>query len=202
MRVLDIGSRVAQPGFRSYRTALLDLPGIEYSGLDVEAGENVDIVASDPYRFPVEPESYDVAISGSVFEHIEFPWLTIQEMAKALRPGGYAVVIAPSSGPEHKYPVDCWRFYPDGMRALGKWAGLETVDVATGWHESKVFMFGDTVALYWKPKPDATTPALRIGNARDHDGASSPARDRYIDLGAWLLRLYKKIGRRFLTEIY
>ena len=98
------------------------------SGLDMTDGKNVDVVAKDPYKFPLESNSFDLVISGQAFEHIEFPWLTIREIERVLKPGGFAIIIAPSSGAEHRYPNDCWRFYPDGMRALGKWAKLDCME--------------------------------------------------------------------------
>lgn len=39
-------------------------------------------------------------------------------------------VCAPSNGPWHRYPVDCWRFYPDSGKALVSWGrknGLSNV---------------------------------------------------------------------------
>jgi SAM-dependent methyltransferase len=201
MQVLDVGSMVAKPEHVSFRR-ICALPGMTYTGLDVAPGPNVDVVATDPYVFPIAAETYDLVISGSVFEHIEFPWLTMLEVARVMKPGAFAVIIAPSSGPEHRYPTDCWRYYPDGMRALAKWAKLECADVVTGWHESKIFMFGDTIGLFYKPMTGHERPTVSIGDARRHQGASSALRQRYIDFGAWLLRLYKKIGRRFLTDIY
>jgi SAM-dependent methyltransferase len=192
---------IARSEHTSFRAVCTELEGVTYTGLDMAPGPNVDVVATEPYSFPLRPESFDLVISGNVFEHIEFPWLTIREIAKVMRPGAFAVIIAPSSGPEHRYPSDCWRFYPDGMQALGKWAGLTCLDAVTGWHESKIFMFGDSIGLFYKPIA-AEIPDLKIGNARQHEGASSEVRSVYIDLGAWLLRLYKKIGRHFLTDIY
>ncbi len=52
------------------------------------------------------------------------------------REGGLCCVIAPSGGPEHRYPVDCWRYYTDGFRALARWARLDIVDVSTEWTSS------------------------------------------------------------------
>jgi SAM-dependent methyltransferase len=75
-----------------------------------------------------------VFISGQAFEHTEYLWLTMMEVERVLKPTGLACIITPSAGPEHRYPVDCWRIYPDGMRALAKFAGLETIDVLTEWN--------------------------------------------------------------------
>lgn len=150
IKVLDVGSMVVMEGQTSYRSIFEALGGAEYTGLDMAPGKNVDIVAEDPYRFPLESASYDLIISGQAFEHIEFPWLTIREIARVLRPAGTAIVIAPSSGPEHRFPQDCWRFYPDGMRALARWAGLECVDAVTNWAETKHFGWGDTIGVFSK----------------------------------------------------
>jgi SAM-dependent methyltransferase len=167
IRVLDVGSMVAEEDQTSYRSIFDNFRNATYTGLDMAAGKNVDIVAEDPYKFPLESESFDLVISGQAFEHIEFPWLTICEIARVLKPGGSAVVIAPSSGPEHRYPKDCWRFYPDGMRALAKWAGLECIDVVTNWQQTKRFMWGDTIGVFHKggtahPSPDL--PLVKTGD--------------------------------------
>jgi hypothetical protein len=50
----------------------------------------------------------------------------------------------PSSGPEHRYPVDCWRFYPDGLVALAEFAHLETLEAVTQWED-----LGDPVSDAW-----------------------------------------------------
>jgi hypothetical protein len=31
--------------------------------------------------------------------------------------------------------MDCWRFYPDGMRSLAQFARLEAIDVTTQWED-------------------------------------------------------------------
>ncbi len=69
-------------------------------------------------------------------EHVEFFWITFLEVARVLREGGICCMIAPSGGPEHRYPVDCWRYYPDVFRALARWARLDVLDVSTEWGSS------------------------------------------------------------------
>ena len=69
-----------------------------------------------PYFFPVPSRSVDVLIAGAVFEHISFVWAPMLEVGWVLRPGGYALVLAPSRGHEHNV-YDCWRYCPDGYRA-------------------------------------------------------------------------------------
>ncbi len=93
----------------------------------------MDIVLQNTYCWDlIQDKSFDYIISGHSFEHIEYPWITIAEMAKKLKKDGIVCIIAPNGGVEHRYPVDCWRFYSDGMKALAKWGGLEVIEVSVG----------------------------------------------------------------------
>lgn len=127
-RIVDIGSHQVEGNSLSYRP-LFERPGWSYVGVDLIAGRNVDEVLKTAYQFPFETDSVDVIISGQAFEHIEFFWLTWKEMVRVLKPGGYIFLIAPSRGVEHRYPADCWRFFPDGFRALAKLGDMEMVEV-------------------------------------------------------------------------
>ena len=130
LAILDVGSMDVNG---SYRT-LFDDPAWTYTGIDAAAGDGVDLVLADPYDWAdLADESFDVVISGQVFEHIEFPWVTILEVARVLRPGGLVCIIVPAGGYEHRYPVDCWRYYPDGARALAHWADLDVLVAETSW---------------------------------------------------------------------
>ena len=134
----------------SYRT-LFDSPQWRYTGVDLEQGPGVDVVLSSPYRFPFASRSVDVIVSGQAFEHVEYFWMSWLEMIRVLKPGGLIFLIAPSRGPEHRYPQDCWRFYPDGYRALAKFGRCELVEVTTDWepHEDPGSApWGDTVGVF------------------------------------------------------
>ena len=123
--ILDVGSRMCANDRFNYGL-LLKKDKVTYRGLDTMPGKNVDIVIQDPYDWGPFIQK-DVVISGQMLEHSEFFWLTFKEMARVLKPGGYMCVIAPKLQKEHKFPVDCWRFLPDGMRALAKWAGIKCI---------------------------------------------------------------------------
>ncbi len=72
-KILDFGSQSLSDHIGS--KVLLNKMDInyEYTGVDIEKGNNVDIVLGDPYSFKEIPDStYDVIISTSVFEHVEF----------------------------------------------------------------------------------------------------------------------------------
>ena len=93
----------------------------KYIGVDFAIGNNVDVVLKNPYKLPFKPNSIDVCISSSCFEHSEFFWLLFSEIQRILKPNGIFYLNAPSNGPFHRYPVDCYRFYPDSGIALQNW---------------------------------------------------------------------------------
>jgi ubiquinone/menaquinone biosynthesis C-methylase UbiE len=105
-------------------------------------------VLPSPYDWSrLGAETYDVVISGQAFEHIEFPWVTMTEVARVLKRGGLVCVIAPSAGPLHRCPVDCWRYYPDGVSALARWANLDVISAETNWNPQGEFV---DYSAWWK----------------------------------------------------
>ena len=123
--VLDIGGADVNG---SYRPIFND-PRFKYLSADLVDGPEISIVLEDPYKLPLDDASVDVVLSGQMLEHCEFFWLSFAEMIRVLRPGGYLFLIAPSAGPIHRHPVDCYRFYPDAYRALARYANCRLVEV-------------------------------------------------------------------------
>ena len=150
--ILDLGSLDVNGSYRGY----FDISPWTYRGIDMAAGKNVDIVLQDPYNWrEIRSSSTDVVISGQAFEHIEFFWLSIIEIFRVLKPEGLCCLIAPSSGPEHRYPVDCWRFYHDGFAALARFASLKVLEIysqngPTGYDDGSD-MWQDMVLVCQKP---------------------------------------------------
>ncbi len=147
LRILDIGSYDVNG---SYKPLFLQ-PGWFYQGVDLSHGPNVDLVLQSAYRFPLPDNYADLIVSGQAFEHIEYFWLTWMEMERVLKPGGMIFLIAPSRGPEHRFPVDCWRFYADGFTALAKYGRMDLIEVSTDW-EPSLSEWGDTVGVFRKPQ--------------------------------------------------
>ena len=128
VKVLDVGSYDVNG---SYRKLFADAR-YTYTGLDMEGGPNVEICLANPYDWSsIATDSFDVVISGQAFEHTEFFWITFSEMTRVLRRDGLMCLIAPNGSPEHRCPVDCYRFYTDGMLALARYACLEPLHVHT-----------------------------------------------------------------------
>ena len=153
LKILDLGSMAIGGSYRG----IFEEDQWEYVGIDIASGDNVDMVLSDPYNWlEIESCSMDVVISGQAFEHIEYFWKTMTEVARVLKHGGICCIIAPSGGPEHRYPVDCWRFYADGFRALAEYADLEVISVNTQreprGYEDDSDQWADTVLIARKPE--------------------------------------------------
>ncbi len=135
-KVLDVGSKMCDWQVFTYKQIVPD--SAEYCGLDIEPGRSVDIVVKDPYKWTEVPDnSFDIIIAGQVLEHVEFFWLVFKEMARVLKTGGYLCVISPKLQKTHRFPVDCWRFLPDGMKALAKYAKIKCISAKAA-HESYV----------------------------------------------------------------
>ena len=130
--IYDLGSKDVNGSYRP----LFSNAQWKYVGIDMVEGDNVDVVLRTPYIWrEIASESADVLISGQAFEHVQYFWITMLEVARVLKPGGSCCILAPSSGPLHRYPVDCWRFFPDGMRALAVYAQLEVLEATTQWED-------------------------------------------------------------------
>jgi len=128
VKVLDVGSYDVNGSYAH----LFAEDRYQYTGLDMEKGPNVDLVLSNPYDWSnIETDGFDLVISGQTFEHIEFFWATMSEMARVLRKDGLLCLIAPNGFVEHRYPVDCYRFFTDGMVALARFVSLDVLHAHT-----------------------------------------------------------------------
>lgn len=128
LNILDLGSRVVkgQEHLGSYRQFMKN-PKWKYVGVDTLKGNNVDIVILEN-RVPYEDNYFDFVISGQTIEHVEYPWVWFKELSRVLKSGGLCCVVAPAVLHEHRYPIDTFRYYPDGMTALAKWSGLTVIE--------------------------------------------------------------------------
>ena len=113
-RVLEIGSRARSGIIRKEK-----FKGKQYTGIDILAGENVDIVG-DAHSLSkhFEADSFDAVYSVSTFEHLAMPWKVALELNHVLRPGGIAYVITHQALGMHDIPWDFWRFSDTAWDAL------------------------------------------------------------------------------------
>ena len=131
LKILDIGS-FDKDGNYNYGL-ILNEKKWTYHGLDLKPGNNIDIVVENDYDWEdeIEDETYDLVISGQAFEHIEFFWLTLEQVKRVLKPGGLFFLIVPSTGPVHKNPYDCYRFNENAMKAMAKYINLRVIEYGT-----------------------------------------------------------------------
>jgi SAM-dependent methyltransferase len=171
--VVDIGSRKAYEGQRTLRE--LCPQRLDYRGIDLEPGNNVDIILTDPYVFPLADASVDVVVCTSVFEHCDYFWQLFEEILRVLKPGGLLYVNAPANGYVHRYPVDCWRFYPDSGVAMANWGVrrghdvvlLESFITDQDLSEMVEEIWNDFVAVFAKGPDAAARYPQRMTSLRD-----------------------------------
>jgi SAM-dependent methyltransferase len=118
--VIDIGA-----GDKPYQHLFADA---NYIGTDTRPLPDSIMASADALPFP--DGSFDVALSTQVLEHVIDPDAAVAEMARVLRPNGYAFVSVPSTWPYHPSPGDYWRWTADGLTILLERNGLHVVEVA------------------------------------------------------------------------
>jgi len=191
--IIDIGAQDITGSLRSFCP---DGEGIQYVGVDFAEGNGVDVVLTDPYALPFDDETADIVISSSCLEHSEMFWLVFNEIMRILRPDGLLYLNVPSNGAFHRYPVDCWRFYPDSGNALVSWARRSGMNPAL--LESYVSRqlddnWNDFVAVFVKDQAQAVNYPRRIidtftdfnngwryGDAVIHNAATMPEVDQFV----------------------
>ena len=129
-KVLDVGSYdvnvTLKPLFNNY------------TGMDIEAGPNVDVISEIGKPFPFKDQEFDVIVSSSCLEHDPAFWVTVKEMMRVAKELIY--INVPSAQFYHAYPIDCWRFLADSMQALAQisddWELVETyIDERLPWRD-------------------------------------------------------------------
>ncbi|MDD2753522.1 MAG: methyltransferase domain-containing protein [Candidatus Portnoybacteria bacterium] len=120
-RTLDLGA-----GSAKYRDIIKD-KATEYIALDMFPGEHIDVVG-DVLALPFEDGSFDTVISTQVLEHVEKPWVMIEEIFRVLKSGGICVLSCPFLAPYHPDPKDYFRYTKDGLISLFRNAGFEILE--------------------------------------------------------------------------
>jgi len=139
--------------------------GCQYVGVDFVAGPGVDVVLDDPYRLPFDDASIDAVVTSSCLEHSELFWLAFLEMLRILKPDGLLYLNVPSNGAFHRFPVDCWRFYPDSGAALVKWArrsGYQPLLLESFTGRQDQHEWNDFVAVFLKDEAQLAAHPERI----------------------------------------
>lgn len=128
LRVLEVGVRrwdSARPTTHRERV-LAAYPDAEHLGLDIQEGQDVDVVG-DAHRLHEQfsPEHFDACICVSTLEHLLRPWVFAISLAQVVKPGGLAWIATHQSFPLHGYPNDYFRFSTEALGVL--------FDTTIGW---------------------------------------------------------------------
>jgi hypothetical protein len=123
LQVLEIGP----DGSPSTYQSLVEDGSIDWDTLSVDERPELTYSATSEYDFPIVDDTYDIVLSGQVIEHVRRIWAWMPEVARVCKVGGLVITINPVSWPFHTAPFDCWRIYPEGMKALYEDAGLDVL---------------------------------------------------------------------------
>lgn len=116
-----------------------------YTGIDLNSGPGVNIVVASPYNwFEIDSNSFDLVVSTQCMEHVCAIWQWILEVARIAKKGALIYICAPNTMAYHACPVDCWRVWPNGMRALMEYACLDVLEAYKN-------DYGDTTGIARKP---------------------------------------------------
>lgn len=115
-------SVVADIGGKDSRTVYADICPADT--FDLRADVSFDICGAKL------PRSYGCIVCTDTFEHIFDPVSASQHIAESLLPGGWLFLTTVSSWPEHRHPVDTYRFMEDGLRYL-----FRSLDIERCWYE-------------------------------------------------------------------
>ena len=125
--LLDVGAGT-QPYAPLYeprfRTSLST--DVEHSLHDTSS---VDVLAAAA-DLPFDDASFDCVVCTEVLEHCPDPWAAGAEIARVLRPGGWAFASTPFLRPLHEAPHDYHRFTPWGLTELAERCGLKAERIA------------------------------------------------------------------------
>ena len=129
-RLLEVGSRARSGNVRRG----LAPPGWGYSGFDIMAGPNVDVVGDAHALSRHYPAGcFDAVMAYSVLEHLLMPWKFVIELNRVLKPGAVGLFTTHQCWPLHDEPWDFWRFSDRAWTALLNPAtGFEIIEARMG----------------------------------------------------------------------
>jgi SAM-dependent methyltransferase len=163
-RLYDLGQRVITSEYAPVDHRSLFLAQIPDAAIVVEFGSgnrrltsrilNIDLflfpnvdVAADIERSPLGDNSIDFAILDSVVEHVPNPQAVIEEVRRALKPGGQLFCINPFLFHYHGYPAHYCNFTRDGMRHLLRHFSAAVVEPHYGPTSAMANVFAEFVAV-------------------------------------------------------
>lgn len=114
-KVLEIGSLDINGSVREYFD-----DAKEYIGIDSTAGLGVDkLLNAHNISKKWKPETFNTILCLEMLEHDDKPWVTIENIKRVLKKGGFLIISTPTFGfPLHRYPKDYFRFGEDAYQEI------------------------------------------------------------------------------------
>ena len=121
-RLLDVGSLDSFiPPFAKMKYKDAKITATDVSEESVSSMSNkfdgVSYLVDDIYKTKLDVESFDYVCVGEVLEHLEGPWLALQNAFDLVKPGGWIVVSVPFNEAREPGAVDLerhlWSFEKD-----------------------------------------------------------------------------------------
>lgn len=111
--MLDVGARDVSSGHIRNHVPR----DIQYTGADMIAGDNVDVVVNTHELLTkFAPGSFDVVTCFDTFEHDETFWISWEQMKQVVKKDGWILLGFPGRlCPLHEHPADYWRFMPGSI---------------------------------------------------------------------------------------
>lgn len=78
---------------------------------------------------PIADNTFDTVLCIQVVEHVMEPNRMVSEIARVLKPGGHAVLMAPQTGTIHMYPHHYYNFTRSWMVSVAQDNGLRIVEL-------------------------------------------------------------------------
>jgi uncharacterized protein YbaR (Trm112 family)/SAM-dependent methyltransferase len=100
-------------------------PHLNFVNLDVSLAKKGVDVAADAHALPFGDESLDAVYSNAVLEHVQRPWVVVDEIYRVLRPGGKVFINLPFLNVIHD-THDYFRFTDKGLQIL--FSSFEEID--------------------------------------------------------------------------
>jgi SAM-dependent methyltransferase len=115
LSTLEVGSLNVNGTIRGYFNG-------PYIGVDFREGPDVDKVMN-AHALDFADESFDVVISTEMLEHDSAFWISLSEMGRVLKQGGYLIITTRGlCFAEHGHPYDYWRFLPSSAPIVAELA--------------------------------------------------------------------------------
>lgn len=123
-RVADLGAG-ASPYYDLIAPTARSYIAVDYfSALPRQEVRDIKRVGGVMEHIPLATGLIDTVFCSQALYQVRCPMDALYEIARILRPGGYAVISVPHISPLHSEPYDLYRFTPGGLRWLVEAAGL------------------------------------------------------------------------------